>query len=53
MGRTSVFALLKSGWLRSVKLGGARYISADALHAFVRELELEQQAASQPVTEVA
>ena len=35
MGRTSVFALLKSGRLRSVKLGGARYITAEALRAFV------------------
>lgn len=53
MGRTSVFALLKSGRLRSVKLGGARYITAGALRAFVRELELEQQTARQPGTEVA
>ena len=53
MGRTSVFALLKSGRLRSVKLGGARYITAEALRAFVRQLELEQQEASQPDTEVA
>ncbi len=51
MGRTAVFALLKSGRLRSVKLGGARYITADALRAFVRELE--QEAASQSDTEVA
>jgi excisionase family DNA binding protein len=53
MGRTSVFALLKSGRLRSVKLGGARYITVEALRAFVRELEFQQQAASQPDTEVA
>ena len=39
MGRTAVFALIKSGQLRSVKLGGARLITADALRAFVRELE--------------
>jgi excisionase family DNA binding protein len=51
MGRTSVFALLKSGRLRSVKLGGARYITADALRAFVDELE--QLAASRPATGVA
>jgi hypothetical protein len=48
-----VFALLKSGRLRSVKLGGARYITVEALRAFVRELEFQQQAASQPDTEVA
>ena len=41
IGRTRVFALIKSGRLRSIKLGGGRYISADALRAFVRELELE------------
>jgi excisionase family DNA binding protein len=52
MGRTSVFSLLKSGRLRSVRLGGARYITADALRAFVRELELEQLAASTPEREV-
>jgi excisionase family DNA binding protein len=41
MGRTAVFGLLKSGRLRSIKLGGARFITADALRAFVRELEQE------------
>jgi excisionase family DNA binding protein len=41
MGRTAVFALIKSGRLRSIKLGGARLITAEALLAFVRELEDE------------
>jgi excisionase family DNA binding protein len=41
MGRTAIFALIKSGRLRSVKLGGARFITADALRAFVCELEEE------------
>jgi excisionase family DNA binding protein len=41
MGRTAIFALIKSGRLRSVKLGGARFISAEALRAFVRDLEQE------------
>jgi excisionase family DNA binding protein len=41
MGRTAIFALIKSGRLRSVKLGGARFITAGALRAFVRELEEE------------
>lgn len=41
IGRTRVFALIKSGQLRSVKLGGGRFITADALRAFVRELEQE------------
>jgi excisionase family DNA binding protein len=39
--RTRVFALIKSGRLRSVKLGTARYITAEALRTFVRELEQE------------
>jgi len=39
MGRTVIFALIKSGRLRSVKLGGARLITAEALRAFVRDLE--------------
>jgi excisionase family DNA binding protein len=41
IGRTRVFALIKSGRLQSVKLGNARFITADALRAFVRELEQE------------
>ena len=32
---------IKSGRLRSVKLGAARYITAEALRAFVCELEQE------------
>ena len=28
MGRTAVFALIKSGRLRSIKLGGARFVTA-------------------------
>jgi excisionase family DNA binding protein len=51
MGRTAVFALIKSGQLRSIKLGGARFISADALRAFVRELE--QKSANDAGAEVA
>jgi excisionase family DNA binding protein len=41
LGRTAVFGLIKSGRLPSIKLGGARLISADALRALVRELEQE------------
>ena len=51
MGRTAIFALLTSGRLQSVKLGGARFITADALRAFVRELE--QEASSHAEAEVA
>jgi hypothetical protein len=36
-----VFGLIKSDRLRSIKLGGARFITADALRTFVRELEQE------------
>ena len=39
IGRTAVFGLLKSGQLRSVKLGGSRLITAAALAEFVRQLE--------------
>lgn len=39
VGRTALFGLLKSGRLRSVKLGGCRFVTADAILAFVRELE--------------
>ncbi len=51
IGRTRVFALIKSGRLRSVKLGAARFITAEALRAFVRELE--EQGSSQRDAEVA
>jgi excisionase family DNA binding protein len=51
MGRTAVFALIKSGRLRSIKLGGARFITAEALRAFVRELE--DEAATRAEAEVA
>ena len=51
MGRTAVFALIKSGRLRSIKLGGARLITAEALLAFVRELE--DETASRAKAEVA
>ena len=51
MGRTAVFALIKSGRLRSIKVGGARFITAEALRAFVRELE--DEAATRAEAEVA
>jgi excisionase family DNA binding protein len=41
IGRTRIFALIKSGRLRSVKLGAARFITAEALRAFVYDLEQE------------
>jgi excisionase family DNA binding protein len=51
MGRTAVFALIKSGRLRSIKLGGARFITAEALRAFV--CELEDKAATRTQSQVA
>ena len=51
IGRTRVFALIKSGRLQSIKLGSARFITADALRAFVRDLE--QESTSQADVEVA
>jgi excisionase family DNA binding protein len=46
VGRTALFGLLKSGRLRSVKLGSCRFVTADALRAFVRELEEEAAGAA-------
>jgi excisionase family DNA binding protein len=51
IGRTRVFALIKSGRLQSVKLGSARFITAEALRAFARELE--QESTGQADAEVA
>jgi excisionase family DNA binding protein len=42
IGRTAVFELIRSGRLRSVKVGGLRRIPAGALADFVRQLEEEQ-----------
>ena len=44
IGRTAVFSLIRSGRLRSVKVGGLRRIPASALAEFVRQLEEEQAA---------
>jgi excisionase family DNA binding protein len=44
IGRTAVFELIRSGRLRSVKIGGLRRIPASALADFVRQLEKEQAA---------
>jgi excisionase family DNA binding protein len=41
VSRTMVFELIRSGRLRSVKIGGARRISSQALADFVAELERE------------
>jgi excisionase family DNA binding protein len=39
IGRTLVYELMRSGRLRSVKVGGARRVSARALEDFVADLE--------------
>jgi excisionase family DNA binding protein len=40
LGRTKVYELMASGQLRSVKVGGARRVSATALVDFVADLDV-------------
>ncbi|WTR28182.1 helix-turn-helix domain-containing protein [Streptomyces canus] len=42
VGLTTAKALIKSGELRSVKIGRARRVPADALHEYVQRLQEEQ-----------
>lgn len=42
VGLTTAKALIKSGELRSVKIGRARRVPADALHQYVERLDTEQ-----------
>ncbi|GAA0358316.1 helix-turn-helix domain-containing protein [Actinoallomurus spadix] len=44
VGRTKVYELMRSGALRSVKIGGLRRIPAAALAEFVAQLEEEDAA---------
>lgn len=44
IGLTTAKALIKSGELRSVKIGRARRVPAEALHEYVQGLEAEQNA---------
>lgn len=44
IGRTAVFELMRSGQLRSIRVGGRRRIPASALAEFVQRLEEEQAA---------
>jgi len=44
LGRTKVYELMRSGALRSVKIGGLRRIPATALVEFVARLEAEEAA---------
>ena len=41
IGRTKVYELMRSGALRSVRIGGLRRIPAAALEEFVARLEAE------------
>jgi excisionase family DNA binding protein len=45
IGRTKVYELMRSGALRSVKIGGLRRIPATALADFVAKLEAQARAA--------
>jgi excisionase family DNA binding protein len=45
VGRTKVYELMRSGELRSVKIGGLRRIPATALAEFVAQLEEQEKAA--------
>jgi excisionase family DNA binding protein len=45
IGRTKVYELMRSGVLRSVKIGGLRRIPATALADFVAQLEQPERAA--------
>ncbi|MFC9050052.1 helix-turn-helix domain-containing protein [Streptomyces anthocyanicus] len=41
-GQTKAKALIRSGELRSIKVGGIRLVPAEALAEFVRRLDAEQ-----------
>jgi len=45
LGRTKVYELMRSGALRSVKIGGLRRIPATALTEFVAKLEDRERVA--------
>jgi excisionase family DNA binding protein len=45
LGRTTVYALIKSGDLESVKIGHLRRIPADAITAYTARLAAEQHPA--------
>ncbi|MDQ2874243.1 MAG: helix-turn-helix domain-containing protein [Actinomycetota bacterium] len=45
IGRDKLYDLMRSGRLQSVKDGGARFITADALRAYIAMLEDEAAAA--------
>lgn len=46
IGRDKLYDLMRSGRLRSVKDGGARFITAEALQTYVSMLEAEASEAA-------
>jgi len=46
IGRDKLYDLMRAGRLRSVKDGGARFITADALAAYIAMLEAESSDAA-------
>lgn len=48
VGLTTAKALIKTGELRSVKIGRARRVPADALHEYVHRLDAEQNGDGTP-----
>jgi excisionase family DNA binding protein len=46
VSRDKLYDLLRTGRLQSVKDGGARFITADALRAYVAKLEAEASKAA-------
>lgn len=49
---TTAKALIKSGELRSIKIGRARRVPADALHEYVRRLDAEQNGGVLPLVDL-
>lgn len=45
IGRTTMFALIKAGELKSIKIGRRRYVPVGALHDYVQRLDREQNGA--------
>jgi excisionase family DNA binding protein len=43
IGRATLYDLMRSGRLRSVKDGSMRFITRDALNAYVRQLEAQAE----------
>jgi excisionase family DNA binding protein len=47
IGRTALFGFIKTGQLQSIKLGGYRLITAEAMRAFVQALEQQATASTE------